>query len=67
MTLGDSIRDAVERRDAGKAGKIADFLRFRKGFNYNATRDLFTHCAPALDAAGFEALMHEADWLEGHS
>lgn len=61
VTVGDAIRSAVEERNAAKAAKIADFLRFNRGLNYNQTVRIVNH-AVGRDASGeWEALMYEAD------
>ena len=64
-TLGEAIREAVATGDAALAGRISDRLR-HKGMNYLDTHRFVSDIAP-ISLRDWEALMYEAEWLEGHS
>lgn len=60
MTLIEAIKKAVDERNLRMVNKLLDTLRFKHGFNYQDTFDLF-HKHTGLDAAQFENLCYEAD------
>ena len=64
MKLPEAIRKAVETQDGPMAGRIADVLRFRFGFDYEQVLERF-HAETGLDRAEFDGLMYEADREEG--
>lgn len=59
MTISESLYKVKETRDAKLAGKIADFLRFKKGATYNQIAKLAK--LHGIDADTWESLMYEAD------
>lgn len=58
--LGEVIREVVRDHDGQKAGRVADFLRFRHGMNYDQTYGLFRELT-GISKPDFESLMYEAD------
>jgi len=69
MKLGDAIRDTLRTHNAQRAGKIAEFLRFKQGLDYNDSAAFVTDCAAKMDdppehpAELWEELLYEADTL----
>ena len=59
MTISESLYKVKETHDAQLAGKIADYLRFNKGANYNQIAKLAK--LHGIDADEWESLMYEAD------
>jgi predicted nucleic acid-binding protein len=59
ITIGASLDKVRETQDAVLAGKIADFLRFKRGLNYNQIAALAAE--HGIDAETWEALQYEAD------
>ena len=63
MKTREAIAKAIDTRNAGLAGRIADTLRGR-GFTYARVLEAFQEVRPQLTAGDFEELMAEADELE---
>jgi hypothetical protein len=59
MTISESLYKVKETLDAKLAGQIADFLRFKKGANYNQIAKLAR--LHGIDPDVWESLMYEAD------
>ena len=60
MTIVEGIKTSVETRNATLAGRIADVLRFKLGFDYEATFQFF-HEHTNINRPDFENLMCEVD------
>lgn len=63
MKFGEFVKKAVQTQNARDAGKVAEVLRFRRGFNYNETYDFVNRIAP-IDKHDWEQLMYEFDTEE---
>jgi len=59
------MRLAVEENDAKAAGLVADVCRFEMGLDYAGTVELVRRHYPDLDGASWDALLYEADTMEG--
>jgi len=60
MVIAEAIKKAVVERDSALAGRIADFLRIKKGMTYQQIQTVVQKVSGA-DARDWEALMYEAD------
>ena len=58
-TLGEKFDEVKRTGNARLAGQIADFLRFKHGFNYNDVAAMAQR--HGIDADTWEALQYEAD------
>ena len=65
QTLGDKMIELSYTRDPKRAGKIADFLRFQRGANYNKVAAFFAGYGFTTD--DFEELMAAADSQESRA
>ena len=60
-----TIKKAVEQLNYRMIGKIVDILRFKHGFKYNDTFDVFKQAVPGLTKSKFEQLMYATDTEHG--
>jgi hypothetical protein len=65
MTIRKAITRAVTENNAVMAGRIADFLRFKHGLNYDQIQKMFFNIT-GISAAQFEGLMYEADYQSSY-
>lgn len=61
MKVSEAIEKAVDQGNGKAAGRIAGYLRFKYGLDYEAIRGMFQRLRPALTAPQFDALMYEGD------
>ncbi len=63
MSLGEAIREALRLQDPTKADKIADFMRFNLGWNYEQSMNAVKNVAHGdKQKAGeiWETLLYES-------
>jgi len=59
-SLNDAIKKAVETNNGEVAGRCADVLRFKFGFNFKETYEYFNKLT-GITLAGYDQLMYDAD------
>lgn len=60
MKMGKAIRCAVKNNDPAMAGGVADYMRFRLGWNWERSFR-FVHDLTGVDRARWDALLYAAD------
>lgn len=66
MKLAEAMRQALRRHDAAEAGRIADFCRFRLGWNHTTLCREWARVSGS-SVAEVDGLLYDADAVESLS
>ena len=61
MNIVEAIKKAIETNNAGMAGGISDFLRFKHGMTYDQIFSVVEKAKLGYSPADWDALLYESE------